>query len=453
MNTGLFIGIMGALSTFYLVLGWKVSKNMKSHTDLFLAGRNLGIFSVTATLLATQIGGGMFVGTAQDPFRGILYVIGMVIGFLILGLGVAERFRAFNVETVGGIFTKQYNSPSLRTICELLSVVTLCGILLSQALATKSIISTFTSSNSTYLFPGLWMVIVAYTLMGGLQAVVITDLFQVGIIMAVFIGLFFYSLWANPISFFSSAMLPNLKSVFAQARLGTPEILRIAFVSTLYSVITQDIAQRFFASKTKSVARQAALYASIILLAFSIIPFYFGILASIQGLAGNSSPLFSILETLVSGLPLVLAICALMAAITSTIDSLLCTVAAIICSLSGNYLRGIKHEIKISQLIILLCGVSILVGSFYIPKQIISVLIDSYEISVVCLVVPILFACFKKKENLSSFAALLSVIGGLGGFLYSKTCTSCFIGNWGTFIAVGLSLAGYLIGDLLNPKK
>ena len=455
MNVGLFIGVMVALSALYLILGWMTSKkHLSSHADLFLAGRGLTLFPLTATLLATQIGGGMFIGTAQDPFRGILYVAGLVLGFLFLGLGVAQKFRAFNVETLGGIFGTLYKSKPLQSICDLISIVTLCGILLSQALAMESVVRSFTGPMGDYLFPGLWLTIVVYTLLGGLYAVVITDVVQIGIIVAVFTTLFGYSLFTNPVSFFSTKMYHSLLTIFDSSSLAAPEMIKIVVIATLYSMLTQDVAQRFFAAKTQTTARLAALYASVLLFAFAIIPFYFGVQAQLQGLSNECNPLFAVLEKTVSGLALVLGMCALMAALSSTIDSLLCTISAIICSFAAPYIRGtLKNETLLSQLIIIISGVGILIGSYHCPKHIIDTLISSYELATVCLFVPVIAACIKPKESLHSISAYYALLGGFLGFMMSAMINVPVFRNWGTFIALGLSLTGYIIGDLAKSKK
>ncbi len=454
MNVGLFIGVMVALSALYLTLGWMTSKkHVSSHADLFLAGRGLTLFPLTATLLATQIGGGMFIGTAQDPFRGILYVAGLVLGFLFLGMGVAQKFRSFNVETLGGIFGTLYKSKTLQSICDLISIVTLCGILLSQALAMESVVRSFTGPMGDYLFPGLWLTIVVYTLLGGLYAVVITDVIQIGIIIAVFTALFAYSLFTNPVPFFTVDMYHTLAKIFESSSLSIPEIIKIVMVATLYSMLTQDVAQRFFAAKTQTTARLAALYASVLLFAFAIIPFYFGIQAQLQGLSGACNPLFAVLEKTVSGLALVLGMCALMAALSSTIDSLLCTISSIICSFASPYLRStIKNETHLSQIIIVICGVGILTGSYFCPKHIIDTLISSYELATVCLFVPVIAACIKRKESLHYISAYYALLGGFLGFIVCATVNIPLFKNWGTFIALGLSLMGYLVGDLARSK-
>jgi SSS family solute:Na+ symporter len=60
--------IFSALTICYVFIGTVISHKVKSVNDYFLAGRNLGLFAVSLTLIATMIGGGALVGTSQDAY-------------------------------------------------------------------------------------------------------------------------------------------------------------------------------------------------------------------------------------------------------------------------------------------------------------------------------------------------------------------------------------------------
>ncbi len=95
MSNITFLIILFSLVTIYFILGMYASKDTKNTTDYFLAGRKLGLFYVTFTLIATQLGGGMLLGTSQKAYSiglfGILYTLSISLGFLLLGLGFASN--------------------------------------------------------------------------------------------------------------------------------------------------------------------------------------------------------------------------------------------------------------------------------------------------------------------------------------------------------------------------
>ena len=122
----LFLSIFIGLGLVYLMIGLFVSRGIKTKEDYFLAGRKLGLLPLTFTLIATQVGGGMMLGTAAESYKlgyfGIFYTLGISLGFLILGLGLASKLRSFNVSTTAELFETKYRSVFLRKVASLLSV-------------------------------------------------------------------------------------------------------------------------------------------------------------------------------------------------------------------------------------------------------------------------------------------------------------------------------------------
>jgi SSS family solute:Na+ symporter len=201
IDSTLFLVILGSLTALYAVFGIMASWHVTSQTDYFLAGRSLSIPAITGTLLATQIGGGMFLGTAQAPFEGLLYAVGMALGFLGLGLGIAARLRKYNVGIVSEIFELSYQSSTLFYITSVLSVLSMAGIIVGQIIAAKSIFVHFVGIESDWIFLTFWGLIIAYTMIGGLHAVVIADKIQITFIIAVFTGICVYGLYIRPTAF------------------------------------------------------------------------------------------------------------------------------------------------------------------------------------------------------------------------------------------------------------
>jgi len=441
MNFTLFITVFSAMIIFYFILGIIASKKIKTTTDYFLAGRNLGLLPVTLTLVATQIGGGMLLGTSQESYQfgiyGIAYTIGMSLGFLLLGLGFAAKLRSLNVSTTAELFETKYKSPALKKVASLLSIATMFGIIVAQIVASRSIILGL-GIDSELLFLGFWAFIIIYTILGGLKAVAITDSAQVIFVITVFVGIFLYALSLEPASFFTLSSLANIQGMFDS--INTPTLISIAFMPALFALIEQDLAQRFFASRTKKIAAFSAIFASILLLLFSLIPIYFGVKAKLMGITFSGSPLIPVLTKLTSDFILILAVCGIIAAITSTGDSLLCAISSNLSQDFDFSFTGIKNKLKLSKIITLIIGISAIVASYLVPQNIITLLIRSYEISVSCLLVPLLVSYF--KDDLNKNAAIGSIIFGLSGFILFRVIPIPFPSG---IASVALSGIGYMV--------
>ena len=165
----LFLG----LGVIYLVIGLYAGKNIKDQSEYYLAGRNLSILTVSLTLLATQLGGGIILGTAHEAYLvglyGIAYSAGIFLGLSALGLGFAYKLRGFNVSTTAELFETHYLSPFLRKFASITMILSISGILAGQIIASRMFMHGigFESDIAVLLF---WVLVMAYTIMGGLRA-------------------------------------------------------------------------------------------------------------------------------------------------------------------------------------------------------------------------------------------------------------------------------------------
>ena len=453
MDTVLFFTIFSILILFYTLLGFISAKKVKTTDDYFLAGRDLGLFPVTLTLIATQLGGAMLLGTSENAYLyglyGLLYTVGMAAGFLALSAGIASRLRALNVATTAEIFESKYRSPLLKKIASFLSILTMSGILIGQVVGSRSIIDTLQlGTGSELIFIGFWLFVILYTMVGGLKAVVITDVFQVLLIIAIFAGVFGYSvLYGPPFAWGSLLHVQNIS--FGTMPLSLNMIIATLLMPALFSLIEHDLAQRFFAARTRAIATYSALLSCIFMILFAIIPIYFGMQAKLLGIAvpAGSSPLIAIIEFLTNEIMVILCLCAIIAAITSTADSLLCAISSNIAQDFNFSFFGRTQALTRSKWITLIVGIGTLGASYLVPQNIITIMIDSYTISVSCLLVPLLWAYFNK--SVSKNAAIISVVCGAIGM--------AIIPFWQTelptaLLPLGMSLIGY-VGGLTFDKK
>lgn len=460
MNSALFFAVFAVLALFYTILGFLASKKIKTTSDYFLAGRNLGLFSVTLTLIATQVGGGMLVGTSQDAYLygiyGILYTVGMAVGFVLLGSGLASKLQSLNVATTAELFETRYGSTTLKTVASLLSVITMTGILIGQVVASRTIIEILQfGSGNELIFIGFWIFVILYTMVGGLKAVVITDVFQVLLIIAIFSGIFIYSVFFGP-SFDWGSFMTIQKEQFGSP-ISMNMVIATLIMPILFSLIEQDLAQRFFAARTKRIATFSALLTAGFMILFALVPIYFGMQAKLLGLIipAGSSPLMATIELLTNEFVVVLALCAIIAAITSTADSLLCAISSNLAQDFDFSWLGKHNALSRSKIITLIAGLIALGASFMVPQNVIDILIGSYAISVSCLFVPLVWSYFsgpfdKLRANGREQAAIISVAAGFISWvamLFWKTDAPKAL------VPLACSFIGYCVGLWMDKKQ
>lgn len=442
MSIYLFLVIFSGLTIFYTLLGIYASKNVNSVSDYFLADRKLGFFNVAFTLIAIQLGGGMLLGTSQKAYYiglyGILYTLGMSVGFILLSLGFAAKLQTLKIDTTAQIFEIKYKSTFLRKFASLLSILTLCGIFICQIVASKTLLNGIGIYNE-FLFIFFWLFIISYTIIGGLKAVAMTDAAQVIFIIIIFGSLFLYNILQSNDLISTISFVTKNQNKFILNYETFMTLLPTLVMPALFSLIEQDLAQQFFASKTKRIATLSAIAAGLFMTVFALIPIYFGAKAKVLGLnlPGNCSPLTAFLSYQTNDFVLSLAICGIIAAITSTANSLLCAISS---NIAQDFNIPLKlNKLKLAKIITLITGLTCLVLSYTIGYDVIDILIESYQISVICLFVPLMFAIFSK--NLSKFSAYCAIIFGLLSFLILKPLNFHLSG----LISILFSLIGFLL--------
>ena len=448
-ETILFYTTITIFGLIYIALALLPRKKIKTKTDYFLAGRNLGVFKATCTLIATQLGAGLLLGTSQQAYAmglyGLLFTFGISAGLIILGCGLAGKLRSLNIVTTTQVFETRYHSPALRKFASLLVTCTLCGILVGNIVASKTLLAGMRFENDLF-FLTFWLFIIVYTMIGGLHAVVLTDLVQVSFIVLVFGGITIYSFATSPYHFFSFDALATMQAQFTGQLPSVSSLVIILVMPALFALFEQDLAQIFFASRTKTVATVAAILTTLFMLTFGLIPIYFGMLAKLMGIttAAHASPLIPVVRTIAGSVMAIMVASGILAAIASTADALLCAISSNITQDFSLSFLGFSPLAE-SKLTTFAVGIIMLATSYVMPTDIISILVTSYQIPVNCLLIPILFAYF--APHVKRYAGIGSVIGSMIGLV---TFYFFIITPFHPLYTLSLSLAGYCIGYMLQ---
>lgn len=85
MNNIYFIG-MCITMVLYIVVGFVISKRVKTANDYYVAGRNAPAFLITGSLVASFIGVGLFMGDVGECYSGFFAPIMVAVGVLSVGL-------------------------------------------------------------------------------------------------------------------------------------------------------------------------------------------------------------------------------------------------------------------------------------------------------------------------------------------------------------------------------
>lgn len=419
MDITVFIGALALLQLVCLWAGKRASSGMKNQEDYFLASKEVRFFPLLMTFVATQIGGGLVLGAAEEAYRFgwavLLYPLGACLGFVVLALGVGKKLARFQVSTVAQLLEVVYGSSLLKKIGSLLSIVSLFMILIAQVIASRKFMMSLGVDNLP-LFLGFWGIVIVYTVMGGLKAVVSIDIIQALFFIAVFAFGFGYILFEGSFNFLTvvEGGWKNEVFDFDVARLSGWLLMPLLFM-----VIEQDMAQRCFAAKSPRVVTRAAAYAALFTFVVCIIPVFFGVLGKQIGVVvpEGSSVFMDVTQALTNPTIAALIGCAVLMAVLSTAISLLNAVSS---NLSQDFDFGSKigkRSVHISRQVTAGIGLAAVFGSFF-AREIVGLLIQSYELSVYCVLIPVCVALVKPRGN--AISAWMAFLFGAIAFVFTR---------------------------------
>ena len=407
-----FVFFTIGLQVFCLYWGRPSAKALQNQTDYFLAGKNLKFFPLTMSFIATQLGGGIILGAAEEAYKigwyALLYPLGSVIGLVILGLGVGNRLASFKVSTVAQVFEVYYGSTLLKKVASILSIISLFIILVAQVIASAKFMASI-AVNSYLLLFSFWAIVIFYTSFGGLKAVVATDIVQ-----AIFFILSFGCCVAY--IYFNAEALPVTQNVMPIENSEFSVVTKLSgwlLMPLLFMLIEQDMGQRCFSAVSSKVVTYSTICSAVVILFVCAMPIYLGMLAKYLNIPLNPSEsvLMSLMTKLAPQFLSALVASAILVAIISTADSLL---NAISSNVSQDFDFFQNRSVATSQkLTLFIAGLAILCSFFF--DSIVQLLLVSYELSVSMLFVSIFMALFvKKADKISAYASILT---GLVSFI------------------------------------
>jgi solute:Na+ symporter, SSS family len=285
-DLGVFFLYMAAM----VLIGRLTAGKIADTTDFHLCGRSLGKFQAGVSMAATIFSGSGLIGGA-----GLAYAIGIsgsywnltaVPAWIIIGLTMTVALRKLGLNTIPQYIGERYGIRTRRLIAGLQiieAIVFLAVQILISALALNALF------NIQFVLAAVLVtfVFVAYTAMGGLWAVVWTDILQYFVLMAAVLAGAALALWKVGGTAGLHAALPA--SHFSWAQLGTPsapfnawQVPLAWFALCIYSWGTdQAYMQRVFASKDHHVARFAYMFAGLNYLVFGFAVAGIGMAASV----------------------------------------------------------------------------------------------------------------------------------------------------------------------------
>lgn len=324
------LAIFGLYFATVFLIGWFSLRSTTDERDYWIAGGNLGWALGGATLAATHTSAGTFIGSIGATYTfgwswGWL-VIAIPLGYWFMAAVLAPRFTRVSELTLPAFIERRYYSRGARTIAAVIIMIAIVVFVQAQIVAgglVANIAFGLPVREGMILFT---VILLAYTVVGGMLAVVYTDFLQLAVMV---IG----TLVAVPMAL---RHLDGFAGLIGYLEVGRPDALAwgalpgtllftMALSFFLGSVASPDKLIRLYAMKDMRAIRRAILLTIIVVILLNVL---------VKVLALASMVLFPALPTGDLAMPVIaravlpsfigtLMLAAVTSAMMSTVDSLL----------------------------------------------------------------------------------------------------------------------------------
>lgn len=450
-----------------LAIGFVAKGQIETMDDYILGGKRFGRLALVGTIVATMVGSGMTMGAVGTAYNSgatssvpWMY-FGFATGLIVMGL-IAPKVRETNTRSLAEMINLKYGKAARICMAILVSFYAIAMVAINIAGLRTVIINCFNiPANNVALATILAAVIaIAYTSIGGMYAVVWTDVAQFAIM---FIGVFIFAPifglvtagGVEPVEMTMQAAGASLTHPLSNG--VTSSMVGVMLAYFLCSPGDPTLPQRALAARDSRTAKFSFFVAGGI-------GYYMGIALIIIGccvrvLLPNITDSNSVLPQFILNYypPLIrgLVIAGLLAAIMSSFDSfLILGTTHIMYDIGRTINPKLRNETIFKSLpiiTVIMGALGIIIALFITSLFDFLYVVFSVMGSAIC---PAMFAGLLFRKYTSSFGATLSIIAGavVPTYLYLTVGYDVWLGD-PIFSGLVAAIAALVVGSILVKDK
>ncbi|UXX93509.1 sodium:solute symporter [Streptomyces sp. AD2-2] len=448
-----------------LAMGWWGMRRARSKSDFLVAGRRLGPVMYSGTMAAIVLGGASTIGGVglgyQYGLSGAWMVFTIGLGLLALSVFFSARIARLKVYTVSEMLDLRYGGRAGVISGVVMWAYTLM-LAVTSTIAYATIFDVLFDMNRTLAIVLGGSIVVAYSTLGGMWSITLTDMVQF-VVKTIGVLLLLLPIAVVKAGGFGAMKAKLPTGYFDPLGIGGETIFTYVLIYTFGMLIGQDIWQRVFTAGSDKTARWGGTVAGTYCLVYAVAGAVIGTAAKVlYPNLGSPDDAFATIvkdELPVGVRGLVLA--AALAAVMSTSSGALIACATVANNDIWSRLRGAAKdrddegghdegghdEVRGNRVFILVMGIGV-VGTAIALNNVVEALTVAYNLLVGGLLVPILGGLLWKRGTAQG--ALASVIvGGLA--VVGLMATYGILANEPVYYGLLLSLAAYVSVSLATP--
>jgi len=361
----------------------------------------------------------------------------MGIAYIVLAV-FAPRLRRTMVKTVPEYFRRRY-SGSAGLITAIIMILPLIGLTASQFIASATIVSFMLNVNYSVAVIIVAIVVTAYSIMGGLWSVTITDFVQVFlIIIGMALALPFSLNLAGGMQAVIANVPPDTFNPFKGIGIGAIISMVVMYIASFS--VGQEAVSRYYAARDEKAAVQGSIISAVLNFIYAFIPTLLGIitlaLINMKKIGGDvilsQGPRYALPHLAMATMPALivgLLFSGIISATMSSADSDLLGAGSIF----GNDIYKIyikpnatsKEVMRVTQITMLIVGVFGMFIALFNTGSIIKLLMFSFTLRAAGAFFPYIMGLYwKQASNIGAIASLIA--GSIAVIILEQTKISLF---------------------------
>jgi len=412
--------VIGIILVFVIMggIGIYTVKKIKNAEDFIIGGRKASPIMVAGAIVGSCVGSGGTIGTAETAYKmgvvGWWQTLGLGIGCLVLGIGLAQFIYKSQVETVPQLLEQTYGKK-IRSVTAIFSALAIFFSILSQTKGFLPLLRSLIPMPLELAAAICVFLVLIFVIFGGIFATSIGGLVKIFLILGSL-------LLSGTIAVIGMGGFSGMQQTFAEgtwlnmfAR-GASKDLAIGLGFVLGMLVTQTYIQAILSAKDAKAARNGAILACI----FTVPVGLFGVAVGMymrQAFpnieASQAFPLF-----MINTFPAVIAGIFIGGLMLAALGSNAGLVFGVATMLSRDIYKKVRPKASDKEMLFvlraLLAIVAGLAGVFAVTKagELIQTFIFlSFGMRTCVFLVPMLFA-FLYKGRLTNAAGMAAVIAG-----------------------------------------
>ncbi|MFD4555723.1 sodium:solute symporter [Streptomyces sp. NPDC058469] len=445
-----------------LAMGWWGMRRAKSKSDFLVAGRRLGPVMYSGTMAAIVLGGASTIGGVglgyQYGLSGAWMVFTIGLGLLALSVFFSARIARLKVYTVSEMLDLRYGGRA-GVISGIVMWAYTLMLAVTSTIAYATIFDVLFDMNRTLAIVLGGSIVVAYSTLGGMWSITLTDMVQF-VVKTIGVLLLLLPIAVVKAGGFSEMKAKLPTEYFDPLGIGGDTIFTYVLIYTFGMLIGQDIWQRVFTAGSDKTAKWGGTVAGTYCLVYAVAGAVIGTAAKVL-YPNLGSPDDAFATIVKDELPMGvrgLVLAAALAAVMSTSSGALIACATVANNDIWSRLRGAvrrdgeerdeQHdEVRGNRVFILVMGVAVIVTAIAL-NNVVEALTVAYNLLVGGLLVPILGGLLWKRGTAQGALAAVAV-GGLA--VVGLMATYGILANEPVYYGLLLSLAAYVTVSLATP--